>query len=165
MPTKIDGFKEVVRKNGRQVCTLFDFTKHAELRIGPDGANWELLSEDEVMTLAADKKVTYKHNAKERILHVCAAMSGWGFVLPGHDEGSPFELSPQSVSFLHIKRPSKLEMLAGSDSGVTYEFTGLELQTAYNQAKRAWGSYVWRRSNKDGSIEVAINFCIQKLAF
>lgn len=167
MPIKVVGYDNAVKREGIKVCTLFDFTKVAELHLGPDGQNWEVLTEEEVSTLTADPKLRVMHNALSDIHHVCTAFGSRGFMIPGHGDDSPWPMVPQAVSFLHTKRPPKLMALVGGEEslmvGKSFSFTGFELQSAYNSAKKTRKVFVWRRSNKDQSIEIAINFCIQKL--
>ncbi len=140
---------------GRQVCTILDFTKHnAVMKLGPDGPNWELLSDAEVTALTGNAKITYKHNAVAKLSHLCAGQGGWAFTLPGLDN-----LLPQAVAFLYIKQPSALAGMAGG-GGVTMTYNGAAIKRGYDAAAAVWGSRVWRREHKNGAIEIAINFCV-----
>jgi hypothetical protein len=128
------------------------------MKLGPDGAKWELLSAEDVAGLVNEVK-SFRHVTSVVIDHVCAAKSRWAFATADY-------LLPDAVAFLHIKAPKHL----GSDAEkgaanevYVHEFSGAELMAAYNRADVAHrGPRVWRR--KVGSAEeIAINFCLKHL--
>jgi hypothetical protein len=156
MATQIQGPAIVQRGRGRQVCTLADFTRHNDdLKLGPDGARWEVLSHDEVLALTADQKIVYRHNAVAKIPHLCASQGTWAFTIPEMDG----IVLPQAVCFLYIKPPPMLAGLAAG-GGVTLTYTGAQLLVGYTRARTVWQSHVWRRTHVNTAIEIAINFCL-----
>jgi hypothetical protein len=144
---------------GRQVCTITGGTRqNANMKIGPDGALWVLLSTEDVAGLTDEIK-SFRHVTNVVIDHVCAGKGRWAFSAVGY-------LLPDSVAFLHITPPKKLGK--GAEDGANgevyvHEFTGIELMAAYNRADVGHrGPRVWRR--KVGSAEeIAINFCLKHL--
>lgn len=144
---------------GKKVCTLTGGTLiYPGMQLGPDGNNWEELTDGEVAGLTKEVK-TFRHISKVAIDHLCAQKSRWAFTV--------FDSSlPHAVAFLHIRAPKKLDMLAGDDGNgatVVNEFTGPELLEAFNRADvGSRAPRVWRR-NVASWDEIAINFCVKKL--
>jgi hypothetical protein len=140
---------------GSQCCTITGGTRHVDnLKLGPDGTNWELLSEVDVVALTQNVN-SYRHIAKKEIDHLCAGYGGWAFEV--------FTSSlPHAVTFLHIRPPRKLDQaMGGGEGSVVLTFTGAELLGAYQAAKAASRApRVWRR-NVTGWDEIAINFCLK----
>ena len=151
-PVNMTGF-------GRLVCTITGGTRQApDMKLGPDGNKWVLLSAEDVAGLTDEIK-SFRHVTNVVIDHVCAAKSRWAFAAVDY-------LLADAVAFLHITPPKKLGKDAedGANGEVyVHEFTGAELMASYNRAAVAHrGPRVWRR--KVGSAEeIAINFCLKHL--
>ncbi len=159
MPTKLAGAVRVLEGRGRKVCTIADFTKHADdMKLGPDGQRWEVYTAEEITPLLSDLTFSASHNAVGAIHHLCAGQSKWAFTVPGLPDSLP-----QGVAFLYVKKPAHLAALAGG-GGTTYTFNGALLKRGYDQADATWGSHIWRRIHVNGAIEIAINFCVPLIA-
>ena len=154
MATKILNGPEGQTGPGKQVCTITGGTLLLpSMKLGPDGSNWELLTEGDIADLAQYK--SFRHISKMKIDHLCSGKSGWAFTV--------FESSsPHGVAFLHIRSPAKLDAIMGDGAFVNL-FTHKDLTTAYQFAQTASRSpRVWRRNVK-GWDELAVNFCIKKM--
>lgn len=153
MTTKILNGPVAQFGRGTQTCTFTGGSLiQPSMKLGADGANWELLSEDEIKALAAtDTK--YRHISKGPIDHLCAGKAGWAFEVFASS-------NPHGVAFLHIRPPKKLDAAMGDGSNVNV-FTGADLLRGYNYAKEGVRApRLWRR-NVPGWDEIAINFCIK----
>ncbi|GAA5171429.1 hypothetical protein [Viridibacterium curvum] len=150
----LDGPTSLIGR-GIQVCTYTGGSLIVpNMKIGPDGAKWELLCEQEIQALAVDMGTKkFRHISKSKIDHLCAGKGGWAFTV---FSSSP----PLSVVFLHIKSPKKLDEVMG-EGAVTNEFSGDDLLRGYRYAQQGSRSpRLWRRTTATWD-EIAINFCIK----
>jgi hypothetical protein len=154
MTTPINGVADGATGTGVSCCTLTGGTRHVkDMKLGPDGNGWVLLSADEVADLCNTPRLTLRHVAKTTITHLCAAYGTWALEV--------FTSSlPRGVVFLHIKSPSKLDKVMGEQEKGVYKFTGQQLLDSYKHADYGVRApRVWRRTT-DTWDELAINFCL-----
>lgn len=152
MPTAILNGPVNQQGVGKQVCSFTGGTlRHPAMKLGPDGANWVLLSDAEVITLTT-QHTRYQHVSVAPIKHLCAQKSRWAFTV--------FDSSlPHGVAFLHIRPPRALADAMGDDPNLNV-FTGADILRCYQSAAEASRSpRVWRR-DVPGWDEIAVNFCV-----
>jgi len=143
------------RGRGTKVCTRTGGTLlDNDMKLGPDGARWELLDEAEIQTLT-NTGATYTHMSVAAVDHVCSQKGTWAFEV--------FTSSlPHAVAFFYIVQPRALAA-RGGDDGHRYTYSGAELWASYQYAKDgSRAPRLWRRTHHDGAIEVAVNFCVKR---
>lgn len=138
---------------GISVCTLTGGSRLVDnMKLGPDGANWDLLDNQEIGALF-NGQITFRHVPKQKVPHLCSGKGTWAFQVFTSS-------SPHGVVFLHIRPPQKLVEVMGSDPNIM-QISGATLLTSYNYAELgSRNPRVWRR-NVPGWDEIAINFCVK----